>query len=136
VSFAGLMTLYESNFIRLGWLLPQLPEPGASLVSTATHDMPLHLGVEEVARYTTTLKLTYFFRVGGDFIPDPDLKIRVYHDAGLVEAMACIHKHRHEALVPYSTGSGTELQRRWTRNMMLNKWLEYCADKGHLFAHG
>ena len=27
-----------------------------------------------------------------------------------------------------------ELHQRWTRNMMLNKWLEYCAERGHRFA--
>ena len=52
---------------------------------------------------------------------------------GLAEAMACTDVHRHTLLQPYATGSGTQLQRRWTRNMMLNKWLEYCVDRGHYF---
>lgn len=130
------MTLYESNYIRLGWLVPRLPALGSSLVSRPGTDMPLHLSVQEVARYTTTLRLTYFFKDGCEMIADPDLLVRVYHDAGLVEAMACTHKHRHELLRAYPTGRGSELERRWVRNMMLNKWLEYCADQGHSFNHG
>jgi hypothetical protein len=27
-----------------------------------------------------------------------------------------------------------ELDQRWARNMMLNKWLEYCAERGHRFS--
>src|SRR5690606_33119920 len=26
-----------------------------------------------------------------------------------------------------------ELDQRWARNMMLNKWLEYCLERGHRF---
>ena len=29
-----------------------------------------------------------------------------------------------------------ELQQRWSRNMVLNKWLEYCVDRGHRFQPG
>jgi uncharacterized protein YqiB (DUF1249 family) len=31
------------------------------------------------------------------------------------------------------SGLKRELDQRWTRNMMLNKWLEYCAERGHWF---
>lgn len=127
------MTLYESNFIRLGWLLPKLPPSGTSLVSRVQSDIPLHLTVGEVSPYTTTVTLTYLFEEGADWVADPDLQVRLYHDASLAEAMACTDTHRHKALQAFTTGNGTELQRRWARNMMLNKWLEYCADRGHLF---
>jgi hypothetical protein len=33
----------------------------------------------------------------------------------------------------FHTAPGDELSRRWTRNSMLNKWLEYCHDQGHRF---
>ena len=26
-----------------------------------------------------------------------------------------------------------EMGERWARNMLLNKWLEYCAERGHRF---
>jgi len=132
-SFAGLMTLYESNFIRLGWLMSKLPPSGMDLVSQTPSDIPLYLRVGEVSRYTTTLTLTYWFEDGSGPIADPDLQIRLYHDAGLAEAMACTEVHRHAMLQRYASHGGTQLERRWARNMMLNKWLEYCADRGHFF---
>lgn len=133
VTFAGLMTLYESNYVRLQWLLPELPRQDACLVSTASADMALYLRVLEVCRYTTTLWLTYLFQDGPQPVADPDLSIRVYHDARMVEAMACTDRHRHRVLREFATGEGSELERRWARNTMLNKWLEYCADHGHRF---
>jgi uncharacterized protein YqiB (DUF1249 family) len=133
VTFTGLMTLYESNYVRLGWLLQDLRDIPAELVSEAPRDLSLHLSLLEQARYTTTFKLTYYFVDADQYVADPDLTIRVYHDARLVEAMSCATRHRHAALKGFATPAGTELRRRWSRNVMLNKWLEYCADAGHRF---
>ena len=132
-SFTALMHLYESNYLRLHWLLEDVNALPDELCSRVTADLPLHLAVQERSRYTTTLRLTYFFTDGGQRVADPDLTIRVYHDAGLVEAMACRSRHLHPALRRFDTGHGDELGRRWTRNSMLNKWLEYCHDQGHRF---
>lgn len=132
-SFAALMTLYESNYIRLGWLVRDLASPPATAVSDVPGDLPLHLTLLERSPYTTTVCLTYYFDDEGERIADPDLRIRLYHDARLAEAMACTHSHRHEALKRLDPGPRVELSRRWVRNVMLNKWLEYCSDQGHWF---
>ena len=133
-SFAALMTLYESNYIRLRALVPELMLLGkdaGAMVSNVPGDVPLHLSLRERSRYTTTLHLTYFFQDGVGLIPDPDLYVRIYQDARMAEALACGAQRRHPHLAPFETERGSELERRWSRNMMLNKWLEYCADRGH-----
>lgn len=132
-SFTALMGLYESNYLRLRWLVPDIESLHRDYVSTATADFPLYLTVKEICRYTTTLHLTYLFDDGGISVADPDLDIRIYHDARLAEAMSCRNCRRHELLKRFDTAHGSELERRWTRNMMLNKWLEYCSDKAHDF---
>ena len=132
-SFTALMHLYESNYLRLHWLLEDvraLPDRQCSRVAA---DLPLHLEVVERSPYTTTLRLTYFFSDAHGEVADPDLMIRIYQDAGLVEAMACRRQHLHHALRQFDTAPGDELNRRWARNSMLNKWLEYCHDHGHRF---
>jgi uncharacterized protein len=40
---------------------------------------------------------------------------------------------RHPHLSRLQSRLKRELDQRWTRNMMLNKWLEYCAERGHHF---
>ena len=128
------MHLYESNFVRLQWIVEDLHELPDESRSTTDGDLPLHLSVLERNPYTTTLRLTYWFEDGGVRVPDPDLTVRVYHDAGLAEVMACRRLHIHRALKAFDTAPGDELSKRWVRNSMLNKWLEYCADHGHRFA--
>jgi uncharacterized protein YqiB (DUF1249 family) len=130
-SFAALMSLYESNFVRLGWLLPDPRRIRGPMTSGAADDLPLYLSLVDRSRYTTTVRMTYFFDDEVGRVADPDLLVRIYHDALLVEAMACTHRHRHEALKEFDTRPGAELSRRWARNVMLNKWLEYCTEKGH-----
>jgi uncharacterized protein len=134
-SFTALMSLYESNYLRLHWLLDDLGALRPVEVSRVRGDLPLHLELLERSPYTTTLRMTYYFEDARRNVPDPDLTIRVYHDAGLAEAMACRQRHLHHALRRFDTAPGDELGRRWARNSMLNKWLEYCHDHGHRF-HG
>ena len=133
-TFTGLMTLYESNYIRLAWLLPDLRDIPRRQVSESAQDLPLFLTVRELGRYTTTLHLTYMFREGAETVADPDLSVRIYHDARLVETMGCSTFHRHRVLERFTTAPGKDLHHRWQRNMLLNKWLEYCVDAGHRFS--
>ncbi len=132
-SFTALMTLYESNFVRLGALLDGPLAEGDRYVSAPVGDHPLHLTVEEVCRYTTTLHMTYYFDAPAGPVADPDVTVRLYHDARLVEAMGCAALRRHKAVKHLDIRTGSQLNRRWARNVMLNKWLEYCADLGHRF---
>lgn len=133
-SFTALMALYESNFLRLNWLLDEMDFLRGDYVSQTEADFPLYLCVTEVSRYTTSIHMTYWFDgEGKEPIADPDLDVRIYHDARLAEVMSCRHNRRHTVLQGFDTDHGTELSRRWARNMMLNKWLEYCVDCKHRF---
>ncbi len=42
-----LMSLYESNYIRLGWLIPHLHEIERACISSVPGDCPLHLRIDE-----------------------------------------------------------------------------------------
>lgn len=129
-SFTGLMTLYESNYIKLQHLAA-FPWPKRAMVSRSSRDSDLHADLVRDEPYTTTLKLTYRFDDGGVVVADPDLVLRVYHDARLVEAVAGRERHTHQKLRELALNSGAELDRRWRINMMLNKWLDYLFDVGH-----
>ena len=133
-SFVSLMSLYESNYIRLSWLVPNLTTVNDSLVSRVDGDCPLHLSVVERSRYTTTVSLTYLFEDQGTVVADPDLQIRVYHDARLAEVQSCARWHRHSMLEEIRSQFARDLGDRWLRNVMLNKWLDYCVERGHTFA--
>ncbi|HET6725173.1 MAG TPA: DUF1249 domain-containing protein [Gammaproteobacteria bacterium] len=130
-SFAGLMTLYESNYIRLRQLVGPLHALPDYLCSEVAGEPPLSLEIVERAPYTSTLRMTYWFDADSDLIADPDLVLRVYHDASMAEVLSCRNGGRHRLLSHYPCSARTEIRRRWVTNMMLHKWLEYCIDRHH-----
>ena len=131
-SFVSLMTLYESNFVRLHWLVSDLRAITSGVVSRVESDCDLHLTPLELSRYTSVFRLTYEFGPA-NCVRDPDLEVCVYHDARLAEVRSFRGFRQHPQLSKVESRLKRELDQRWTRNMMLNKWLEYCAERGHHF---
>ncbi|MDJ0926280.1 MAG: DUF1249 domain-containing protein [Gammaproteobacteria bacterium] len=132
-SFGGLMVLYESNFIKLNNLTGGLDQLRGPIVSYCPADFPLQLCVDEATKYTRVLRLTYLIEDGEACVVDPDLRLRVYLDARLAEVSGWASHHRHGVLLNLRRRYGRELDHRWSRNMMLSKWLDYLADNGHSF---
>jgi uncharacterized protein YqiB (DUF1249 family) len=141
-SFVALMSLYESNYLRLAELAGNLRELADVGVSRVAGDCDLRLSVSERSPYTTSVDLTYLFVAAADATDAidrvstyPDMRVRIYHDARLVEAQEWATQHEHEALRRLRGQAERELDQRWARNTMLNKWLEYCSDRGHGFGN-
>jgi len=136
-SFVALMSLYESNYLRLATLAGDLRHLPETYLSRVPDDCDLRLSVTERSPYTTSLDLTYLFAraedEGGGIATYPDMRVRIYHDARLVEAQEWAAQHDHQALKAMRGMAERELDQRWARNTMLNKWLEYCIDRGHGF---
>lgn len=136
-SLGALMALYEGNFIKLAGLTPLLPPgqfPAAfSAVSRSAHDLDLHLAVDAVTRYTLDLRLSYHFEDPAGCVADPDLRLRVYLDARMVEVLGWVSAPRHDTLRQLLNDSAREVDRRWSQNIMLGKWLDYLHDMGHQF---
>lgn len=133
-SFTGLMTIYESNFMKLAHLVGDLDFIATPWISAVEGDCDLHLECTRRDPYTSTLRLTYWFEEDeGERVADPDLTVRVYHDARLAEARSVRVSHRHMVLRALANGHSLELDRRWHSNIMLNKWLDYLLETGHSF---
>jgi len=131
-SFVGLMALYESNYLRLLRLIPEVAQLDGCFRSRVAGTCDLHVEVLERCRYTVTLSLTYHFETDDGLLVDPDMTVRVYLDGQLAEAMAIGQNQRHAALRQFVHEHRSELDLRWQRNSILNKWLEYLSDSGHL----
>ncbi len=143
-SFVALMSVYESNYIRLLELAGDVATGPLERRSRIDGDCELLLNVLERSRYTTELQLTYLMPLSGHegSSPDdqaarlerfPDLRLRAYSDARLAEALQVRGGAAHPALRALHGRPERELHQCWTLNMMLNKWLEYCMERGHRF---
>ena len=135
-SFVALMGLYESNYIRLSWLAGDLVALDGQHRSLVAGDCDLLLTLTERSPYTSTVNLTYLFSEDGEGgqLRIPDMQLRVYHDAHLAEAHEWAGTHTQPVLKALRTHAERELDQRWARNVMLNKWLEYCVERGHRFS--
>lgn len=131
-SFVGLMALYESNYLRLLRLIPEIDRLDGCFRSRVAGDCDLYIEILERCRYTVTLSLSYHLETDDGLLIDPDMTIRVYLDGQLTEAMAVGDRQRHMALRRLVHEHHRELDIRWQRNIILNKWLEYLSDQGHL----
>jgi uncharacterized protein YqiB (DUF1249 family) len=131
-SLASLIELYESNYFRLLRLLPELGDLEGTTVSRVAGALDLYLTVVERFKYTTTLTLTYRFNEDDKILLEPNIRIRVYHDARAVEVLS--HDRRCTSMVRATTRSrGSELERKWELNRFLHKWLGFCQRQGHIF---
>lgn len=135
--FGNLMELYERNYVQLRLLVPELKKgPVATIVSRVPGCLTLYMQLTEQSPYTSTLRLTYRFldsaapgnKSSLRATSEPDLTIRVYHDARSAEVMSgLIHGQQH---VPRKT---RELDASWRLNRFLYKWLRYLLHRGHGF---
>jgi len=134
------MALYEGNFIKLAALAPAVTAPqlidgrkGEPALSHSANDLDLHLCVDSVTRYTVDLRLTYIFEESAGLLANPDLHLRVYLDARMAEVVSWSVSHLHAVLRQLAATNSGELDRRWSKNIMLGKWLDYLGDRGHSF---
>ena len=134
-SFVALMSLYESNYIRLKALCGDPVRLAGERWSRVADDCDLQLLVAEQTPYTTAFSLTYLLpgAEAESLERFPDVRIRIYSDACLAEAQQWALRPGHPALTALRQSAERELDQRWALNMMLNKWLEYCLERGHRF---
>ncbi len=133
-SFAGLMELYEHNYLRLRCLCPDLDWVGEGACSRVHGALDLHAQVLENRRYTSTIRLTYLFDdAGTGMLALPDLRLRLYHDARQVEVLSrrCRFAEQHWLVLPDNHSSA--LLCKWRLNRFLYKWLNFCLHQGHRF---
>lgn len=125
-SFAGLMELYEQNYIRLRNIVPDLAVAD-EMISAVPGHQDLHLSITQRCKYTTMLRMTYQFEQAGQTLFEPDLHLKVYHDARVIE----VQQFQSRTYGPLSMTN--MIDQKWMMNRFLYKWLGYCLHQGHYF---
>lgn len=133
-TFAGLMEMYEANYIRLRKLCGTKNAMPAIAVSRIPRGMDLYLQVLEQTRYTSTIVLTYYFTdAKSGVLAYPNLKLRIYYDALQAEVLSQTFRNKNINNRAYRPRTGPSLPKRWHLNRFLFKWLSYCDRQGHSF---
>ena len=130
-SFVALMSLYESNRLRLRSLLGEVRGMQGTWHSAVEGECTVEVVVLEQSAYTTVLLLNYLFDEATGLVREPALEVRLYHDADLAEASRVGVQEPRGPLRIIDRLLPASLDARWRRNILLNKWLEYLTDTGH-----
>ena len=125
-SFAGLMELYEQNYMRLRNIAPDLTVAD-EMISTVPDHQDLFLSITQRCKYTTMLRMTYRFDNGDEVLFEPDLHLKMYHDARVVEVQQFHSRSRGPLFL------ADVVEKKWLMNRFLYKWLGYCLYQGHYF---
>ena len=125
-SFAGLMEMYEQNYMRLRNIAPDL-QVANEMISSVPGHQDLFLSITQRCKYTTMLRMTYQFEEAGQLLFEPDLHLKVYHDARVVEVQQLHTRTRGRLQV------AEMIEQKWMMNRFLYKWFGYCLHQGHYF---
>ncbi|MBT8428338.1 MAG: DUF1249 domain-containing protein [Gammaproteobacteria bacterium] len=128
-SVGDLLDLCEENYRCLHSLVPQLKRLQGKHCSSRPDHQDLHLTILEQTPYTTLLRLTYEFANADGGLSDPDVLLRVYHDARQVE----VENLRQQNLPTRRLYEAPGLMNKWRLNLFVSKWLAFCVRQGHLF---
>ncbi len=120
------MELYEQNYMRLRNIAPDL-DVADEMISSVPGHQDLHLSITQRCKYTTMLRLTYQFEEEGRFLFEPDLHVKVYHDARVVEVQQFLSRSHGPMYI------ADMIEKKWMMNRFLFKWLGYCLYQGHYF---
>ena len=86
-SFVGLMTLYESNYIKLNHLFPNIKQYDDDRSIKSPFGNDIQLGVNKKTKYTMIISMTYSFEESEIIEYEPNLTIKIYFDSRSAEVI-------------------------------------------------
>ena len=127
-SFVGLMTLYESNYIKLNHLFPKIRQYDADKSIKSPFGNDIHLGISKKTKYTMIISMTYSFEESEIIEYEPNLIIKVYFDSRSAEVISIGKLSKKSKLRDITYQNKNIINELWGRNIILNKWLDYIID--------
>ena len=127
-SFVGLMTLYESNYIKLNYLFPKIRQYNTDKTIKSLFGNDIHLGINKKTKYTMIISMTYSFEEIDIIEYEPNLTIKIYFDSRSAEVISIGKLNKKSRLRDITYQNKNIINRLWRRNIILNKWLDYIID--------
>ena len=127
-SFVGLMTLYESNYIKLNYLFPKIRQYNTDKSIKSLFGNDIHLGINKKTKYTMIISMTYSFEEIDIIEYEPNLTIKIYFDSRSAEVISIGKLNKKSRLRDITYQNKNIINQLWRRNIILNKWLDYIID--------
>ena len=124
--------LYESNYQRLCKLINLMQ--GSEIARFGLHTGMQYLGDVEIKRlevftYTETVGLEQTASVG-KWLNNPQMTVRLYHDARVAEVISCCRYQRVQPVNDYPNKFMHHPDEKDQINSFLADWLNFCLQHG------
>lgn len=124
----------EANYLRLCKLMPE--EGGSEqwqyAIAGTEHQWHTRIRVLERSRYTTTVQMKQA-NVGShsdEWLREPKLTVRLYHDARMAEVLAWEPHRRIQPRYDYPNRAMYQQDEKAQLNRFLGEWLGLCLKQG------
>ena len=133
-NLAKIGAICEANYLRLQKLMPAMRAGMPveyELFAEGKHLGTVCLKVLETAKYTQVLYLEQI-QAAGKWLNNPEMMVRVYHDARMAEVVSCFRQRQIPAVNDYPNQKMLLPDEKLQLNSFLADWLNYCIKHGHL----
>lgn len=128
----------EINYHRMMRLLPELDDQDEWLFGVDGHHeqnlKQVSIQVVERCKYTTTVAVTQESLLD-EWVPQPTLTVRLYHDAHMAEVLTYQRNRSIRPNYPYPNEKMFQPDEKAQLNSFLGEWLEFCLRAGRALIH-
>jgi uncharacterized protein YqiB (DUF1249 family) len=119
----------EANYRRVSRILTALTwhENQSTFPAFATGIRRINISLIDRSRYTTTLSLSQD-SADSDWAGQPDVVVRLYHDARLAEVLSYARHTRVAPVYPYPNPDMYHRDEKAQLNRLLGEWLDHCLE--------
>lgn len=123
----------ESNFQKLFCLIPDLCSFQNHAKGHTKNKPTLYLKIIDRTQHTLTVELSHRFNKNLQSFMEPAVKIRIYLDTNLAEALKD-HARPIVSKVYQNPDQAIEIMNyKWRLNYFLQKWLDHCLQTNYKF---
>jgi uncharacterized protein YqiB (DUF1249 family) len=132
VDLKAFMADCEANYYRLRQLVPRFDDLDRfQLGLPGSHRVIMTLDVIERTPYTSLVEISQQGAAGlTEWLPEPSLKVRLYHDARLAEVVHCAGRRNPRARYLYPNEEMLQPDEKAQWNRFLSEWLSLAIDHG------
>ncbi len=128
------MRLYERNFVRLEALLPALSGV-ETMVANLEPGFVVRLRKLDATPYTSTVLFECLMAVTEQhcWISDPQIRVRLYHDAQVAEVVGYQNHHRFAARYDYPNRFMFQRNEKMQLNVFLSEFIDFLVKRNACF---
>lgn len=125
--YKNLTLTHEVNYMKIMRVLPVLSLIDKPAVFTFNiGNQTFTLDIKEITPYTSLIAIDTQLNMQNQWVPQIHLKVRVYHDARVAEAVNFQHHQRFLGKYNYPNPKMYQTNEKQQINRFLGEWLDYC----------